>query len=121
MKYIKIIDTTSIKENTYKIQIYNNNKLIKEDIIKSNNYQIDLDNNKIYVIKIIPIDNYQLRPITGVISKYKDYYKFYFINCYRVENRNPKIVTFFLNDSNYEGLKIEKGELYLWPNLTQYK
>ena len=32
---------------------------------------------------------------------------------------NPQDITFLLEDRNYPGLKIEKGELILWQNLIQ--
>lgn len=68
--------------------------------------------DKIYIIDI-KVLNHTFR---GVIKVCEDYKILFNLNLYI---NNLQNITFLLEDRNYPGLKIEKGELILWQNLIQ--
>lgn len=91
-----IINNLYFKAN---LKIYYKEKLIKEEKIY-NTYKIELPKNKLY--KIILNEN----------IKY----------IYLKENETivfEKNIIIKLKDANYKNLKIEKGVIKIWPNLTQ--
>ena len=98
----------------FQIIIKNNNKVIIDKIINNNQTEeINLDKNNIYSINIIPSIGIYPYTITDVINTYKDDNKELNYNFYIPYQKNKKdtSITFYITDTNYPNLKLERGEI----------
>lgn len=110
-KKITIRCITNCYSYDLKISDINNNIVnYKED--GKDNYTFYALKDEIYIIDI-NILNHTFR---GVIRVSEDYVILFNINSYI---NNLQKITFLLEDEEYPGLMIEKGELILWQNLIQ--
>lgn len=107
MNYVNIFICSNIY-NLYNSNIYlydKNNKLVDNIVLKSNNIKLKFYCRGIH--KLIIKKKYHLIPITIYI---KEKGGNIYINLYN--NKTLKNII-YLFDSKYEGLKIEKGLIYL--------
>ena len=103
---INIKDVSTIINKEYKIEIYCNNELI-ETTYTCDSYSFIANTNNIYTIKVFNGKEYKI----GVI-KYNNDLNIVF-GCLNINNGRIRVL---LTDYYYEGLKIESGNLKLWPN-----
>ncbi|MBR2828817.1 MAG: hypothetical protein IKE70_06265 [Bacilli bacterium] len=90
-----------------KVKVYHNNKCIKIKETYNGSVTFNLEENQIYQIKAISENE---RVIKNIYVSEKDLNLCFAFKRALVENK----VTFYLTDSNYENLKIMKGEIILW-------
>lgn len=103
---IKILNGFSINNKTYTVMLYDlNNNLIAEKESSSNEVIFD-----------VPRGYYKLYIFYG--SNYLGNLVIYYNNCdtfyFNISKNNYHKVIFNLSDYYYNGLKIEKGNLFLW-------
>lgn len=107
---IKCINPTSLSIFNYNIKIFDEcGNLVEEGFTKNNEYSFNPKKCSIY--KLV-VTNKCLAPY--VISIH-----FIPVNNLCIYFNNINSSTFYLTDKYYIGLPIERGELNLWPVLTQ--
>ena len=90
-----------------KVRVYRKNQCIKEKETFNGKVSFNLEENQIY--HIIAISKNETIEKNIYLSK-EDLNLCFAFNRALLENR----ITFYLTDSNYENLKIMKGEIVLW-------
>lgn len=114
---INIKSSATLKNILYNIKIFDKDKCIY-NFTTPNKIQVNLSKNKIYGIIITSLDPYLSGRVIGVITPNKYQEITYTVNYYSINN-SRNFVAFTLDDQNYNGLKIERGKLILWPNHIQ--
>lgn len=89
--------------NQAKVKIYDNNNLVFDGMTYNSELSLYLEKYKVY--RIIAEANGLLLATSFYVGEQKIYlFSFNII----------KTITFILTDSNYQNLRIERGELLLW-------
>lgn len=118
MKKIKIkcLKENCVNSSYYYIKVYNSNDELLLDKKIKNEFYLEYEYNKLYKIVVTTNCCYQNRICKNVyFTKSNEIDTLYFIFS------NPKMqyhkkITFKFSDHYYKGLKIEKGEIFLWQN-----
>lgn len=105
---IKIINSSSLNNFIYTLKLYDiNNNLVHESNTINNESLINI-NKGIYKVYIFYGSNY----LGKMVIKYK---KDNEIFVFKISKSYYHQVIFRLLDYNYDDLKIEKGNIILWP------
>ena len=119
MKEIKLKFIGAGYKNLYQVFV----KLYDEN---DNLIYIGKTYNGILKIKLIPNKVYKIKAkflsesINATLYVKRSINKYIFIFSHSLisrNNPNERTITFLLTDLNYENLKIEKGEMYLWQKM----
>ena len=94
------------------VKIYNSDNLIYQGKTNSGRLSLFLKKNKTYKIKAMFLSYYL--DTVFYVNNYKNDYNFIFGNIL-YNTPSSRDITFLLTDYYYDNLKIEKGEMILWP------
>ncbi len=107
---ITIKDIRTIIQQTYTIEIYTNNELFIRDKT-TGTYCFNRNKNNTYIVKV-----YSKNEVRVGVIKNNNTLEIIFGNCLLTKNNN---ITLILTDYYYKDLRIERGNINLWPNRTQ--
>lgn len=88
------------------IKIYDKCKLIYEEETYNGSISLRLKENKVYKVVVSTLYNEQSINILIDRNIYNLYFPYY---------NTSNIKTFLLTDATYSGLKIERGNIVVWP------